>query len=351
LGFPKTQHTDGSGARFLAHGLLGNAVQQHVAGPGGGFKAMADSSFNQRTLKEPIGCQGIGLHSGAPITLRLIPAPVNHGIVFVRTDLPRPVCIPALAQNVVETSLATTLGKDGVRVATVEHLMAALAGLGIDNLRIELDGPEVPIMDGSAAPFAYLVKTAGVRVQDEPKSFIVIKKAVTVSDGDKEATFTPASRFRVDCTIDFRHPLISDQSISFEFSDRNFAREISRARTFGFLRDVEMLKKMGLARGGSLENAIVVDEFSILNPDGLRFPDEFARHKLLDAIGDVSLFGHPVIGQLRVFKTGHALNHKLVTRVLSDPANYVVVRARRRDVERADLRLPDLAGSFEPLVA
>ncbi len=312
---------------------------------------MADTSFNQRTLTEPISTQGIGLHSGAPVNLTFRPAPANHGIVFVRTDLDRPVSIPALAENVVDTSLATTLGRDGVRIGTVEHLMAALAGLGIDNIRIELDGPEVPIMDGSAAPFAYLVKTAGIRIQDEPKSFIVIRKPVTVSDGDKEATFVPASRFRVDCTIDFKHPLISDQSISFEFSDRNFSREVARARTFGFLRDVEMLKKMGLARGGGLENAIVVDEFSILNPDGLRFPDEFARHKLLDAIGDVSLFGRPVIGALRVFKSGHALNHKLVTRVLSDASNYVVVRAHRREVERLNLRLPDFAGSLEPLVA
>lgn len=313
---------------------------------------MADSSFNQRTLKEPITCEGVGLHTGATVKLSLIPAPANHGVVFVRTDVERPVEIHALAKNVVDTSsLATTLGKDGVKVGTVEHLLAALAGLGIDNVRVELDGPEVPIMDGSAAPFAYLVKTAGIRVLAEPKSFIVLKKSVTVTDGDKEATLSPASRFKIDCTIDFKHPLISDQAINFEFSDHGFSREIARARTFGFLRDVEMLKKAGLARGGTLENAIVVDEFSILNPDGLRFPDEFVRHKLLDAIGDVSLFGHPVIGHLRVVKSGHALNHKLVTRVLSDPANFAVVRARRRDVERMDLRLLDLAGTLEPLVA
>lgn len=312
---------------------------------------MSDSSFNQRTVKEPISCQGIGLHSGAPVNLSILPAPANHGIVFVRTDLAKPVEIPARAEFVVDTSLATTLGRDGVKVGTVEHLMAALAGLGIDNARIELDGPEVPIMDGSAAPFAYLVKTAGIRVLSEPKSFLIVKKPVTVMDGDKEATLTPANRFKVDCTIDFKHPLISDQSITFEFSDRNFSREVARARTFGFLRDVEMLKKMGLAKGGSLENAIVVDEFSILNPDGLRFPDEFVRHKLLDAIGDVSLFGCPVIGHLKVFKGGHALNHKLVTKVLQDASNYVVVRARRRDVERLDLRLPDLVANFDPLVA
>ncbi|MBX5481914.1 MAG: UDP-3-O-acyl-N-acetylglucosamine deacetylase [Myxococcaceae bacterium] len=313
---------------------------------------MADSSFNQRTLKEPISCEGVGLHSGAPVKLTLLPAPANHGVVFVRTDLPQKVEIPALAKHVVDTSsLATTLGRDGVKIGTVEHLLAALAGMGIDNVRVEVDGPEVPIMDGSAAPFAYLVKTAGVRVLSEPKSFIVIKRQVTVTDGDKEATFSPATRFRIDCTIDFKHPLISDQAITFEFSDRNFSREIARARTFGFLRDVEMLKKAGLARGGSLENAIVVDDFSILNPDGLRFPDEFVRHKLLDALGDTSLFGHPVIGHLKVFKSGHALNHKLVTRVLSDPANFVIIQARRRDVEKVDLRLPDLQGMLEPLVA
>jgi UDP-3-O-[3-hydroxymyristoyl] N-acetylglucosamine deacetylase len=291
------------------------------------------NSFNQRTLSAPISCDGIGLHSGAPVRLTLLPAPANAGIVFVRTDL------------------ATTLGKEGVRIGTVEHLMSALSGLGIDNVRVELDGPEVPIMDGSAAPFAYLIKTAGVRVLDEPKSFLVVQRPVTVSDGDKEATLSPSNRFRIDCTIDFKHPLISDQSYAMEFSDRAFSREISRARTFGFLRDVELLKKHGLAKGGSLDNAIVVDEFSILNPDGLRFPDEFVRHKILDAMGDVALFGHPVIGHLKVVKSGHALNHKLVQKVLADKANYLVVHARKRDVERRDLRLPDLAGAFEALTA
>lgn len=312
---------------------------------------MAESPFNQRTLKQPVRCHGVGLHSGIPVGLTLLPAPPNHGIVFVRTDLGAHVEIPALAAHVVDTALATTLGRDGVRVGTVEHLLAALAGLGVDNARVELDGPEVPIMDGSAAPFAQLVKSAGVRVLSEPKSFLVIKKSVTVTDGDKEATLSPSTRFRIDCTIDFDHPLISDQSLSFEFSECNFSREIAHARTFGFLRDVEKLKAVGLARGGSLENAIVVDDFSIVNPDGLRFPDEFVRHKLLDAVGDISLFGRPVLGHLRAFKTGHALNHKLVQRVLADPAAHVVVRARRRDVERLDLRLPDLAGMLEPMVA
>ncbi|MGQ0508721.1 MAG: UDP-3-O-acyl-N-acetylglucosamine deacetylase [Myxococcaceae bacterium] len=312
---------------------------------------MPHRSFNQRTLQKRVTCQGVGLHTGSPVNLTLFPAPPNHGVVFVRTDVPQPVRIPALSANVVDTALATTLGADGARVGTVEHLMAALSGMGIDNVRIEVDGPEVPIMDGSAAPFAFLITSAGIRIQDEPKSFIVVKKAITVTDGDKEATVTPSSRFRIHCTIDFKHPLISDQSYEMEFSDRAFTREISRARTFGFLRDVEMLKKVGLAKGGSLDNAIVVDEFSILNPDGLRFPDEFVRHKILDAMGDVALFGRPLIANLKVHKGGHALNHKLVQRVLSDESNYVVVRARARDVERLDLRLPELSASLEPLVA
>lgn len=283
--------------------------------------------------------------------MTLNPAPADHGIVFVRTDLARPVEIPATARYVVNTELATTVGREGTRIGTVEHLLAALSGLGIDNVRIELDGPEVPIMDGSAAPFAYLIRTAGVRMLDAPKSFVVIKKRVSVRDGEKTATLDPCDRFKINCRIDFHHPLISNQTFEMEFSDRTFAREIARARTFGFLRDVETLKKEGLARGGSLENAIVVDEFSILNPDGLRFPDEFVRHKVLDAMGDVALFGRPVIGHLRVYKSGHALNHRLVEKVLADPACFVVVRARKRDVERLDLRLPDLSGVLEPSLA
>jgi UDP-3-O-[3-hydroxymyristoyl] N-acetylglucosamine deacetylase len=308
------------------------------------------SSFNQRTLSRSIGCSGIGLHSGATVNLTLRPAPADHGIVFVRTDLDAPP-IPATARFVVSTELATTLGREGARVATVEHLLATLSGFGIDNTRVELDGPEVPIMDGSAAPFAYLVQSAGVQVLDAPKSFVIVKKKVAVRDGDKSATLSPCDRFKITCKIDFCHPLISDQSFEMEFSDRNFAREIARARTFGFLRDVETLKKMGLARGGSLENAIVIDDFSILNPDGLRFPDEFVRHKVLDAMGDVALFGRPVIGHLSAHKSGHALNHKLVEKVLSDPSQFLVVRARKRDVERLDLRLPDLSAVLEPSLA
>lgn len=208
-------------------------------------------------------------------------------------------------------------------------------------------------MDGSAAPFAALIQSAGVREQEAPKELLVIRKAVSVVDGDKQASLTPARHFRISCTIDFEHPVIQGQSFDLDFGDRDFAREISRARTFGFLRDVEKLKQLGLARGGSLENAIVVDEVSILNPDGLRFPDEFVRHKILDAIGDVSLFGRPVIGHMTAYKTGHALNHKLVRKVMSDPSCYDIVPARRRELEGMGLGFSGLAGAldFEPLVA
>ena len=309
---------------------------------------MTGPSFFQRTLKRPASCEGVGLHSGAKVALRLMPASADHGILFVRVDLPGKPTIPARADCVVSTALATTLGRNGARVATVEHLLSALAGLGIDNARIELDGPEVPIMDGSAAPFADLVNEAGIRIQDKPKSFLVIRKTVSVKEGDKSATLAPAKRLRVDCTIDFKHPLISDQTYSLEFEESTYAKEIARARTFGFARDVEKLQASGLARGGSLKNAIVVDEFSVLNPEGLRFPDEFVRHKLLDALGDVALMGRPVLGHLTVHKSGHALNHQLVMKVLSDPANFEIVRARARDVEQLDLALTDLAGVLAP---
>ncbi|MFL5349582.1 MAG: UDP-3-O-acyl-N-acetylglucosamine deacetylase [Hyalangium sp.] len=308
---------------------------------------------NQRTISEPVSCKGLGLHSGVTVNLTLWPAPANHGIVFVRTDTAGQVAIPARSEFVVDTSLATTLGKDGVKVGTVEHLLSALAGLGIDNVRVELDGPEVPVMDGSAEHFVQMVTSVGVRELEERRSYLVIKKPITVTEGDKEATLAPARRFRVSCSIDFKHPLISIQSYELELSERCFSGEISRARTFGFLRDVEMMKKLGLARGGSLDNAIVVDESSILNPEGLRFQDEFVRHKILDAIGDVSLFGRPVVGHLKVFKTGHALNHKLVQKVLADPSCYEVVQGRPVDAERAEVRLPELASGLdlEPLVA
>ena len=309
------------------------------------------ATFHQRTLASAISLSGTGLHSGAKVMVRLVPARVDQGVAFVRTDLPGRPVIPVRADCVTDTALATTLGCGGAKVSTVEHLLAAVSGLGLDNLRIEVDGPEIPIMDGSAAPFAQRILEAGVRLQDEPKSFLVIKRPVVVSDGEKHASLSPSRRFRVDCTIDFRHPLITDQQFSLDFSDATFLRDVASARTFGFLRDVDRLRAMGLARGGSLENAVVVDDFSIMNPEGLRFPDEFVRHKLLDALGDVSLLGKPVVGALTVFKTGHALNHKLVTQVLSDPLNYEVVRARLPEVRLHQLELSDLEGVLAPTAA
>jgi len=310
---------------------------------------MSDASFHQRTLAQPVTTRGVGLHSGAQVSMTLRPAPADHGIVFQRLDLPGSPAIPATAAHVVDTALATTLGNGAARVSTVEHLLAALSGLGIDNLRIEVDGPEVPILDGSAGPFGYLVRSAGIRILDEPKAFVVIKRPVVLREGDREASLSPCNRLRIDCTIDFHHPLVPSQSLSLDFSGSAFSRELARARTFGFLKDVERLKAAGLARGGSLENAIVVDEFSILNPEGLRYPDEFVRHKTLDALGDLALFGRPVIGHLRVRKSGHALHHRLVNRVLADASQYAVVRARRRELERLDLRLPDFALALESL--
>jgi UDP-3-O-[3-hydroxymyristoyl] N-acetylglucosamine deacetylase len=283
------------------------------------------------------------------VTLTLRPAPAGHGVVFHRVDLAGSPGIPATAAHVVDTALATTLAKGEARVGTVEHVLAALSGLGIDNVRIEVDGPEVPILDGSSGPFLYLVRSAGIRILEEPKSFVVIRRPVVLREGDREASLSPCDRLRVDCAIDFHHPLVPGQSLSIDFSSSSFTREIARARTFGFLKDVEQMKSAGLARGGSLENAIVVDEFSILNPEGLRYPDEFVRHKTLDALGDLALFGHPVIGHLRVKKSGHALHHRLVSRVMADTSAYAVVRARRRELERLDLRVPDLALALDSI--
>src|SRR5262249_49157146 len=250
---------------------------------------MSDVSFHQRTLEQPVTTRGVGLHTGAQVTLTLRPAPADHGIVLHRVDLPGSPGIAAVARNVVETPLATNLGNAEAQVRTVEHLLAALSGLGIDNLRVEVDGPEVPILDGSAGPFLYLVRSAGIRILEAPKSFVVIRRPVVLRDGDREASLSPCDRLRIDCGIDFPHPPVPGQALSVEFSSSTFTRELARARTFGFLKDVEAMKSAGLARGGSLENAIVVDEFSILNPEGLRYPDEFVRHKTLDALGDLAL--------------------------------------------------------------
>jgi UDP-3-O-[3-hydroxymyristoyl] N-acetylglucosamine deacetylase len=309
------------------------------------------SSAGQRTLQVKASVAGVGLHSGRPVRLTLNPAPVDTGIVFIRTDLPHTVEIPARSEFVVDTTLNTTLGRDGARVGTVEHLLAALYGLGVDNVRVELDGPEVPILDGSAAPFARLIDEAGIRVQRAPRKVIVVKRTVSVTDGDKEARLSPASAFAVHCSIDFDHPLITDQKFGVELQPRSFLREIARARTFGFVREVELLRSRGLALGGSLDNAIVIDDFHILNEDGLRWPDEFVRHKILDAIGDLALVGMPVIGHLHAHRTGHALNQKLVRKLLSDPAQYEVVTVGDVPATRAPASLELPVGQLEGSLA
>jgi UDP-3-O-[3-hydroxymyristoyl] N-acetylglucosamine deacetylase len=297
--------------------------------------------WNQRTVAKRVSCTGVGLHSGAPVTLTLAPAPADAGLSFVRIDLG--VEIPARHDLVVDTKLSTSLAVGQARVSTVEHVLSALHGMGIDNCRIEVDGPEIPILDGSAAPFVALVNQAGVKAQRAAKRYLVITQPVEVREGDKVARFEPAEGFSVSFTADFGHPLITNQGFEVTVSDRSFEREVARARTFCFRKDIELMQSMGLARGGSLENAIVVDDFSILNPEGLRFPDEFARHKVLDAIGDLALLGHPVLGALKAVKSGHALNQALVKRVLSDPSCHRIVQVSAES-EGARARLPLAVG-------
>jgi len=298
--------------------------------------------WNQRTVAKRVSATGVGLHSGKPATLTLAPAPADAGVTFVRMDLGAE--IPARAEHVVDTTLSTNLGLGKARVHTVEHVLAALTGLGIDNCRVEVDGPEIPILDGSAAPFVALVHEAGVAVQRTGKRVIVVERAVEVRDGDKFARIEPSDSLSIDFTVDFDHPLITNQSFRFVLSDRAFEREVARARTFCLLRDVEKMQSMGLARGGSLDNAVVVDDFSILNPEGLRFSDEFARHKVLDALGDLSLAGLPVIGAFRAVKSGHAMNQALVRRLLADAASHRVVRiSAESELEPLHIRLPALA--------
>jgi UDP-3-O-[3-hydroxymyristoyl] N-acetylglucosamine deacetylase len=284
--------------------------------------------FRQRTFKQRAAMSGVGLHSGASVRLTIAPAPVDTGILFVSSGVE----VPALSEFVVDTNLNTSLGRGRGRIGTVEHLLAALSGCGIDNARIEVEGPEVPIADGSAEPFVALVREAGIHEQRAPRRYLLVRKSVAVAEGDKLARLSPArGRFAVNYTIDFRHPLISDQSYRVELSEKSFQKEIARARTFGFMRDVERLHSAGLARGGSLDNAVVVDEFNILNPEGLRYPDEFVRHKILDALGDLSLLGMPVIGQLTARKSGHALNQQLVRKVLTEQGACEVVQPREAD--------------------
>ncbi|MES9993078.1 MAG: UDP-3-O-acyl-N-acetylglucosamine deacetylase [Candidatus Thiodiazotropha sp.] len=273
----------------------------------------------QRTLKNVIRATGVGLHTGEKVYLTLRPAAPDTGIVFRRVDLEPPVEIRACAENVGDTRLSSTLVQQGVRVSTVEHLLSAFAGLGIDNAYVDVSAAEVPIMDGSAGPFVFLLQSAGVEEQNKAKRFIRIKRKVEVEEGDKRASFEPFDGFKVSFTIDFDHPAFKEHSqfATVDFSSTSFVREVSRARTFGFLRDIEMLRQKELALGGSLDNAVVVDDYRVMNDDGLRYEDEFVKHKILDAIGDLYLLGHSLIGAFNGHKSGHALNNRLLRELIT----------------------------------
>jgi UDP-3-O-[3-hydroxymyristoyl] N-acetylglucosamine deacetylase len=283
--------------------------------------------IKQRTLKNVIRATGVGLHSGDKVYLTLRPAPVDSGIIFRRVDLNPPMEIPARAENVGDTRLSTTLVKGQTRISTVEHLLSALAGLGIDNAYVELSASEVPIMDGSAGPFVFLIQSAGIEEQNAPKRYIRIKRAVQVQDGDKWARFDPFNGFKVSFRIDFEHPVFkrSSQFAEIDFSKTSFVKEVSRARTFGFMHEIELLRENKLALGGSLDNAIVMDDYRVLNEDGLRYEDEFVKHKVLDAVGDLYLLGHGLIGAFSGYKSGHELNNKLLRTLLADKQAWELV--------------------------
>ena len=276
--------------------------------------------IKQRTLKNTIRATGVGLHTGEKVFLTLRPADANTGIRFRRVDLAEPVTIQATPSNVGETVLSTTLVAGNVKISTIEHLLSALAGLGIDNAIIDVSAAEVPIMDGSAGPFVFLLQSAGVQELDSPKQYLRIKQSVRVEEGDKLASFEPFDGFKVTFTIDFEHPAFEDdvKTATMDFSSTTFVKEVSRARTFGFMKDIDMLRKNNLALGGSLDNAIVVDDDKILNEDGLRCADEFVKHKILDAIGDLYLLGYSLIGEFTGYKSGHGLNNKLLLRLLEE---------------------------------
>jgi UDP-3-O-[3-hydroxymyristoyl] N-acetylglucosamine deacetylase len=280
--------------------------------------------LGQRTLKNSIRAQGVGLHTGKKVLMTLRPAAPDSGIVFRRTDLDPPSEVRAYAENVGDTQLGTTLINGSARVSTVEHLLSAFAGLGIDNAHVDVSAPEVPIMDGSAGPFVFLLQSAGFEDQRAPKKFVRIKQRVRVEDGDKWAEFRPFDGFKVNFEIEFNHPLFKrrSQKASMDFSTTSFLKEVSRARTFGFMRDLEMMRARNLALGGNLDNAIVLDDFRVLNEDGLRYEDEFVKHKILDAIGDLYLLGHSLIGEFSGHKSGHKLNNLLLRKLISEPQTW-----------------------------
>ncbi len=279
----------------------------------------------QRTIQKPATISGIGLHSGARINMKLRPATANTGIIFHRTDGDQTVDIKACSENVVDTQMATVIGKHGLTVSTIEHFMAAIAAFGIDNLHIDIDGPEVPVLDGSAAPFIREIQQAGTTTLNRSKKFVAIRKKLEIIEGEKRISIIPSRFFRISFDIAFDHPAISVQNYSMKFSTETFCKEIADARTFGFLNEIEYLKANGLARGGSLENAVVIDDNGVMNPEGLRYHNEFVRHKILDAFGDFSLLGSPLLGHIRAFKAGHDLNSKMVKMIEENPDHWTYV--------------------------
>jgi len=291
--------------------------------------------YRQRTVRNEVSCTGIGLHSGQKVGLTIRPAPPDTGIKFLRSDLAGRRTIKAHFENVVNTQMSTTIGINGTRISTIEHLMAAFFGFGIDNALVELDGPEVPIMDGSSAPFIFLLKSVGVKEQRKPKQFIIIKKPLKIQDGTRFIQINPSKELKISYTIDFHHPLITNQTYHLSFSGRDFINEISKARTFGFLKDIQTLREAGLAKGGSLDNAIVIDDFRVLNEDGLRYKDEFVRHKILDFIGDLAIIGSPVIGHFHVHKSGHSLNQAMLRKLIASKRYWkrVIIEKSEKDFQ------------------
>lgn len=292
----------------------------------------------QRTIKAPAEISGIGLHSGAEIALRLRPASAGTGIIFHRRDADRVVPIKAIPDNVIDTRMATVLGREGLSVSTVEHLLAALAACGIDNLHIDINGPEVPILDGSASPFLKVIESTGIESLAASRRFIAIRKPISLIEGEKRISIIPSRFFRITFDIAFEHKAIALQQYSMKFSTDSFQRDIAPARTFGFLHEVEYLKANGLARGGSLENAVVIDDNGVMNPEGLRYQDEFVRHKILDAFGDFSLLGAPLLGHIRAFKAGHDLNAKMVNKILENPDHWAYVEFSDAALQEAQRR-------------
>lgn len=283
--------------------------------------------IRQRTIKKAFETVGIGLHSGRKVKLALRPAPVDTGIVFRRIDMNPPVAIKAEPERVNDTRMATTLDKGQAKIATIEHLMSALSGLGIDNCYVEVDGAEIPIMDGSGASFVFLIKAAGVEEQDAPRKFVRVKKPIEIHAGDKWASLEPFNGYKLSFAIDFGHPAIdaTAQFVEVDFDNHTYINDVAKARTFGFVNDLEMLRSYGLAQGGTLDNAVVMDDYHVLNPDGLRSNDEFAKHKLLDAMGDLYVLGHPLVAHYKAFKSGHDLNNKLLRKLLSEPDSWEFV--------------------------